>query len=340
MCRGGETMDNFYNGNILLSKKDINNNTPDTFIVTSNRSDGKTTFFRKFAADDYLRHNHETIFLTRYNSNIKQYSSDILETLHNHTHIKNLVLKNYKTHSVININNKPAIYISAFNSSEHIRNTSNMYNNVYNIIVDEFQSEIDNYVPREITKLQSIRTSIERGKNQHTRYTRLILCGNPYDILNPYYVALGISDRITPETKWLRGTGWVLQQRINQEIINEWKNKNNTDFDDSDYVQYAILGQYKNDYSLIEKIPSNCEYIATLIINKNIYGIRAYSEFIHISKKYDPNFKNVFNDNINDKNSTYFTQSDLYNLLKLLNINKKLMFDNLETKSEILKILK
>ena len=84
----------------------------------------------------------------------------------------------------------------------------------------------------------------------------------------------------------------MLQQRINQEIINEWKNKNNTDFDDSDYVQYAILGQYKNDYSLIEKIPSNCEYIATLIINQDDPGI---------ARREDQRFPDARNDRRDDE---------------------------------------
>ena len=37
-------MSEYYNGSKLLSLKDINKQTPEIFISTSNRSAGKTTF--------------------------------------------------------------------------------------------------------------------------------------------------------------------------------------------------------------------------------------------------------------------------------------------------------
>ena len=48
-----------YSGNLLLSKMDKNGNKPETYISTSNRSAGKTTWFggyllNKFLAKDEL----------------------------------------------------------------------------------------------------------------------------------------------------------------------------------------------------------------------------------------------------------------------------------------------
>ena len=41
-------MTKFYDGTKLLSLKDINGNTPEIYISTSNRSAGKTTYFNRF----------------------------------------------------------------------------------------------------------------------------------------------------------------------------------------------------------------------------------------------------------------------------------------------------
>ena len=52
-------MTKFYDGTKLLSLKDINGNTPEIYISTSNRSAGKTTFFNKLCFNKYLKNGEE-----------------------------------------------------------------------------------------------------------------------------------------------------------------------------------------------------------------------------------------------------------------------------------------
>ena len=56
----------FYDGSKLLSLKDINKETPEIFISTSNRSAGKTTYFGRKLVNDFLKDGKKFILLYRY----------------------------------------------------------------------------------------------------------------------------------------------------------------------------------------------------------------------------------------------------------------------------------
>ena len=45
----------FYDGTKLLSTKDIDGNTPEIFICTTNRSGGKTTYFNRMVVNRFLK---------------------------------------------------------------------------------------------------------------------------------------------------------------------------------------------------------------------------------------------------------------------------------------------
>ena len=48
-------MNNYYDGTKLLSLKDLDGNTPEIFMVTSNRTAGKTTYFSKLVFNRFLK---------------------------------------------------------------------------------------------------------------------------------------------------------------------------------------------------------------------------------------------------------------------------------------------
>ena len=45
----------YYDGTKLLSLKDLNGNDPEIFIVTTNRTGGKTTYFNRWAVNRFLK---------------------------------------------------------------------------------------------------------------------------------------------------------------------------------------------------------------------------------------------------------------------------------------------
>ena len=48
-------MKQYYDGTKLLSLKDLDGNTPEIFMVTSNRTAGKTTYFNKLVFNKFLK---------------------------------------------------------------------------------------------------------------------------------------------------------------------------------------------------------------------------------------------------------------------------------------------
>jgi hypothetical protein len=79
------------------------------------------------------------------------------------------------------------------------------------MLFDEFQSESNHYCVDEIKKLLSVHTSIARGNGEQIRYVPVFMLSNPVSIINPYYVELGISNRLHDDTKFLKGDGYVLE---------------------------------------------------------------------------------------------------------------------------------
>ena len=60
-------MSNFYDGTKLLSMKDLNGNTPEIFICTSNRSAGKTTYFNRLCVNRFFDKGEKFGLLYRFN---------------------------------------------------------------------------------------------------------------------------------------------------------------------------------------------------------------------------------------------------------------------------------
>lgn len=71
----------FYDGTKLLSLKDINGNTPEIFICTSNRSAGKSTYFNRMEVNRFLKRGEKFGVLYRFNYELdevsKKFFSDI-----------------------------------------------------------------------------------------------------------------------------------------------------------------------------------------------------------------------------------------------------------------------
>ena len=56
----------YYDGTRLLSTKDINGNTPELFLCTSNRTGGKTTYFGRLEVNRFIKQGKKFCLLYRY----------------------------------------------------------------------------------------------------------------------------------------------------------------------------------------------------------------------------------------------------------------------------------
>ena len=60
-------MPNYYDGTKLLSMKDINGETPEIYMVTTNRTGGKTSYFARLLVNKWLKKQGKFCLVYRYN---------------------------------------------------------------------------------------------------------------------------------------------------------------------------------------------------------------------------------------------------------------------------------
>lgn len=278
----------FYDGTKLLSLKDLNGNTPEIFMCTTNRNGGKTTYFSRWLVNRFLKYgekfclvyrfNYEldnvadkffkdinTLFFPEYNMRSKRQSDGIYHELY--------IGKNEE-------DEKNCGYAIALNSADQIKKNSHFFSDVVRMLFDEFQSETNHYCPEEVKKFLSVHTSIARGQGKQVRYVPVIMIANPVSILNPYYVAMNITTRLNDNTNFLRGNGFVLEQGFVESASEQQKMSGfNQAFASESYTNYAGQGVYLNDnLAFVEKPEGKSRYLCTIKYNNAEYGIRQYME--------------------------------------------------------------
>lgn len=273
----------FYSGNKLLSYKDLYGQKPEIFLSTGNRSSGKTTFFNKYLINRFKKHNEKFMLVYRWGNELEGVASKFfkdISTLKFPNDTMSEKKRENGTFIELFLNDKPCGYAVAINKAEKIKKLSHYFNDVSRMLFDEFQSESGEYCPHEVAKLISIHTSVARGHGQPVRYVPLIMISNLTSLINPYYMALGIADRLTPSTNILRGDGWVLEQSKLQGVSNAQKESAfNRAFSGSDYVKYSTDNVYLNDnLSFIDNLKGQYNYILTFRFEGKEYSIKEFTE--------------------------------------------------------------
>lgn len=290
-------MNKYYDGTKLLSMKDINGNTPEIFICTTNRTGGKTTYFSRLICNRFFDKGDKFAILYRYNYELDEcankFYKDIGPLFFNGTHMESKRKASGIYHELF-IDGKSCGYAISLNSASQLKKYSHLFSDVKRILFDEFQDEYNRYCDGEVKKFQSIHVSISRGQGEQNRYVPVYMIANPISIINPYYVAMGISNRLREDTKFLKGDGFVLEQGYVETAAKaQLESGFNRAFSNSEYVAYAAQGIYLNDNkSFIEKPKGANRYIATLKYNGTNYGIREYDEtgIVYCDDKADLSF--------------------------------------------------
>lgn len=274
---------NYYDGTKLLSLKDINGGIPEIYICTSNRAGGKTTYFSRLLVNRWKNKNQKFALLYRYKYELDECADKFFKDISSLFFNNAKMTAKKKAKGVfyeLYIDDEPCGYALALNSADQIKKYSHLFSDINNILFDEFQSENNNYLPNEIKKFISIHQSIARGQGKQSRYVPVYMLSNPVSILNPYYVEMGICNRLSNKTKFLRGNGWVLEQGFNESASKAQQNSSfNKAFENNAYNNYATNGVYLNDnYAFIEKPNGSNRYLATLKYNNCEYALREYAE--------------------------------------------------------------
>ncbi len=271
----------FYDGTRLLSMKDINGLTPEIFISTSNRSAGKTTYYGRMVVNRFKKQKKKFCLLYRYNYELNGCADQFFKD------IGNLFFKGDEMTEVrrangifveLFLNDEPCGYCISLNYADQIKKKSHLLSDVDSILFDEFQSENNHYCEREVSKFMSIHTSLARGGGEQVRYLPVYMISNAVSIINPYYLSLGIADRLKTDTNYLRGDGFVLEQGFYQNVADMQKASGfNRAFKNESYLKYSCQNIYLNDnLNLIEKMNGNSDYIVTIKKDGKFYGVRRF----------------------------------------------------------------
>ena len=276
-------MGNYYDGTKLLSLTDINGNRPEIYMCTTNRTGGKTTYFGRLVVNRFLDKSEKFGLLYRYNYELddcaEKFFKDIGELFFNGYTMTSKKRAKGIYHELY-LNGEPCGYAVSINSADQVKKNSHFFSDVKRLIFDEFQSESNTYCPNEIKKFISVHTSMARGQGEQNRYLPVYMLSNPVSIINPYYVELGISSRLTDETRFLRGDGFVLEQGFVESAADAQKSSGfNKAFARNSYVAYSSESVYLNDNKAFVDRPQGVgRYMATLKYNGQTYGIREFAE--------------------------------------------------------------
>lgn len=287
----------YYSGTKLLSMTDINGKKPEIYLCTTNRTGGKTTYFGRLCVNRFNKTGSKFALLYRFNYELDdcadKFYKDLKTLFFEGTNMTSKRRANGIYHELF-IDDKPCGYALSLNSADQIKKNSHFFSDVDRIIFDEFQSETEHYCTDEVKKFISIHTSIARGQGEQVRYVPVYMLANTVSILNPYYVELGISERLREDTKFLKGDGFVLEQGfIESASLAQKESGFNRAFAKSQYVAYASENVYLNDNkAFVEKPVGNSRYMATLKYKGSFYGIREYADLgvVYCDSKADNTF--------------------------------------------------
>lgn len=290
-------MGKYYDGTKLLSMLDLNGKKPEIYMCTTNRTGGKTTYFGRLCVNRFLNQGEKFALIYRYNYELDDVADKFFKDLKGLFFPDKTMTAKKRAKGIFQelfINNKSCGYAIALNNSDSIKKYSHLFSDVTRMIFDEFQSESNHYCTDEITKFLSIHTSIARGQGEQVRYVPVFMLANQVSIINPYYVAMGICNRLNGETKFLRGDGYVLEQGFIESASDSQKESGfNRAFKENNYVAYSSENVYLNDnYSFIEKPTGKSRYICTIKYKGNDFGVKEFAEsgFIYCDDKPDSSF--------------------------------------------------
>lgn len=290
-------MGKYYDGTKLLSMLDLNGKKPEIYMCTTNRTGGKTTYFGRLCVNRFLDKGEKFGLIYRYNYELDDVADKFFKDLKGLFFPDKTMTAKKRAKGIFQelfINDKSCGYAIALNSSDSIKKYSHLFSDITRMIFDEFQSESNHYCTDEITKFLSVHTSIARGQGEQVRYVPVYMLANQVSIINPYYVAMGICNRLNGETKFLRGDGYVLEQGFIESASDSQKESGfNRAFKENTYVAYSSENAYLNDnYSFIEKPTGKSRYICTLKYKGNDFGVKEFAEsgFIYCDDKPDSSF--------------------------------------------------
>lgn len=295
----------YYDGNRLINMLDINKQKPLIYMVSGNRSAGKTYWCKRFLLRKFIKNGSKFIVLVRFGYQLAGMADTFFGDL------KDIDFKGHGMTEKCLVPNSiyalyydgvPCGYTVAINNADSVKRNSTLFTDCDYMFLDEFQSETGKYCPGEVNKFISIYISVARGKGEQARYVAVLMCSNTVSLLNPYYYAMKISHRIQNDTKFLRGDRWVLEVTWNESASKQIKEGIGSVFQNQ-MVNYATENVYLNDSNTFIEKPSGPGYnVCVVEYEHEQYGIWAYRDIMYVTHKFDPKCRDKFSIDLDSHN--------------------------------------
>lgn len=339
----------YYDGTKLLSMLDLTGAKPEIYLCTSNRSAGKTTYFNRLVVNKFKKNKEKFMLIYRYNYELDDCADKFFKDIEVLFFQGDTMISKRKASGIFHelfLNDEICGYAISLNSADQLKKYSHLFSDVQRMLFDEFQSETNHYCSDEIRKFISVHTSVARGQGKQARYLPVYMVGNPVSIINPYYIELGISERLRDDTKFLRGIGYVLEQGFVKSASQAQRESGfNKAFARNSYVAYSSQCVYLNDNkSFIEKPDGIGKYLCTLRYNGTDYGVREFAEvgWIYVDDKSDSSFRFKITVTTNDHEINYvmLKRNDMFlSTLRIYFEKGCFRFKDLKCKEAVLKAL-
>ncbi len=333
----------FYCGKNLLNSKDIVGDRPEIFISCGNNSIGKTTFFVNYLVDNFLTKGEKFVYLVRFKNEINNISnkifSDVFDLFYPNKEYSHKTFDN-KNFATLYIDKKECGYAIPINQADKVKKNSHLMNDTSIIFFDEFQA--DNYCHNEIEKFFKIHVALAREKNTAVKYLPVIMVSNNMSLVNPYFVAMDIADKIDKKEGIYKFNGVVLEMNLNKSISNLQKqSKFNSVFKNTDFFAHVTDNKFANDNtSFIEDVKGKYKYLATIKFNSKMFGVYDYQDFIYISQKYEKNYKIVIACTPKDHDQTTVIDNTYFSKNLLVNYERGyIRFENQLAKTAFIKLV-
>lgn len=272
----------YYDGVRLLSLKDLNKERPEIYISDGNRTAGKTTYFNRLLINQFKKNNSQFAIICRFKYELEGVADRFFKDIKglffpDDTMSEKKIQNNY---TILFLNNQICGYALPLSGARYIKEHSHLFNEVNRMLFDEFQPEDGRYLPEEVNKLRSIHTSVARGHGELVRYVPVYMVSNSVDLLNPYYLSFGISERLREDTNILRGEGWVMEHVYNAAASEaQASSAFNRAFSGDKYGEYLTSRKYlNNSAAFIESISGENTLVCNFIAGGEYYAIRLYQK--------------------------------------------------------------
>lgn len=281
-----------YDGTKILSMRDLDGNKPEFYLICSNRTDGKTTYMARWLIKRFKEHGDQFMFVIRYKTQMSNISDTIFHGVHDlffpEDHMTHKV-KDNGLYAELYLNNELCGYAVSLNTQSALKTNSAIFNDVKRIWFDEFQT-LDKYCSDEIRKFLDLHYTVARGKGQAYRYVPVFLTGNHLDFFNPYYVELGICDRLKADTHFLKGHGWILEQNVNKSVL-EVRQLSGLTKAFRGNAHIARDAYLYDELVIMEKPKGLSRYLMTIKYKGKLYAIYDYGYCAYFSTGCDETFK-------------------------------------------------